>query len=85
MKGPFGPPHPVTCRRAALRFGFRFGAGYGIGRILVGWGLYLVAFAWMLYRDHLAGRTGQSMGMRLSGLRLVGEQTGQPIGGSQGG
>ena len=29
----------------------------------------------------LAGRTGQSWGKQVVGLRLVGEQTGQPIGG----
>ncbi|WCO65091.1 RDD family protein [Iamia majanohamensis] len=44
----------------------------------------LLAVAWILYNGYLAGETGQSYGMKQSGLRLVGEQTGQNIGGSQG-
>lgn len=44
----------------------------------------LLAVAWTLYQGYLAGETGQSMGMKQSGLRLVSEQTGQPIGGGQG-
>ncbi|CAN5498050.1 hypothetical protein BH10ACT1_BH10ACT1_42450 [soil metagenome] len=60
--------------------GFRFSGS----RLFLGWGLYLLAFAWTLYQGSLAGTTGQSMGMKQSGLRLVGEQNGQPIGSSQG-
>jgi uncharacterized RDD family membrane protein YckC len=44
----------------------------------------LLPVAWALYMGYMAGQTGQSLGMRQSGLRLVGETTGQPIGGSQG-
>lgn len=44
----------------------------------------LLAVAWILYNGYLAGETGQSFGMKQSGLRLVGEQTGQNIGGGQG-
>jgi uncharacterized RDD family membrane protein YckC len=49
-----------------------------------GYGLELAAVAWSLYNGYLAGTTGQSIGMRQSNLRCVGESTGQPIGGSQG-
>ncbi len=41
-------------------------------------------FGWGLYIGYLAGQTGQSLGMKQSGLRLVGEDTGQPIGANQG-
>lgn len=44
----------------------------------------LLPVAWALYMGYLAGTTGQSLGMRQSGLRCVGEATGQPIGASQG-
>jgi uncharacterized RDD family membrane protein YckC len=50
----------------------------------VSFGLTLLPVAWALYNGYLAGQTGQSIGMRQSNLRLVGEATGQPIGGSQG-
>ncbi|HYI62638.1 MAG TPA: RDD family protein [Acidimicrobiales bacterium] len=46
--------------------------------------IQLAAVGWALYNGYLAGQTGQSIGMKQSGLRLVGEQTGQPIGGNQG-
>jgi len=64
--------------------GFGFTTDFSGGSLFLGWGLYLVAFAWTLYQGHLAGSTGQSMGMKQSGLRLVGEQSGQPIGSQQG-
>jgi uncharacterized RDD family membrane protein YckC len=51
---------------------------------LPGFGVTLLAVLWALYNGYLAGQTGQSIGMRQSKLRLVGESTGQPIGGSQG-
>ena len=44
----------------------------------------LLPVAWALYIGYLAGTTGQSLGMKQSGLRCVGEATGQPIGASQG-
>lgn len=46
--------------------------------------LSAAAAGWGIYNGYLAGQTGQSTGMKQAGLRLVGEQTGQPIGGSQG-
>jgi uncharacterized RDD family membrane protein YckC len=44
----------------------------------------LAALAWALYQGYLAGQTGQSMGMKQAGLRLVDTRTGQNLGGSQG-
>ena len=46
--------------------------------------LQLAALAWALYNGYLQGETGQSTGKKIAGLRLVGETTGQPIGGGQG-
>ncbi len=46
--------------------------------------LGLAALGWALFNGYQAGQTGQSFGMKQSGLKLVGEQTGQPIGGGQG-
>lgn len=44
----------------------------------------IATIGWVLFNGYQAGQTGQSFGMKQSGLRLVGEQTGQPIGGNQG-
>ncbi|MEJ7583487.1 MAG: RDD family protein [Acidimicrobiales bacterium] len=63
------------------------GVGFGtfdIGGLFLSWAIWLLPLAWTLYQGHLAGSTGQSMGMKQSGLRLVGEQTGQLIGSQQG-
>jgi len=46
--------------------------------------IQLATIGWVLFNGYKAGETGQSFGMKQSGLRLVGEQTGQNIGGSQG-
>ncbi len=68
---------------------FFLGLGIGstsfdIAGLFLSWAIWLLPLAWTLYQGHLAGSTGQSMGMKQSGLRLVGEQTGQPIGSQQG-
>jgi uncharacterized RDD family membrane protein YckC len=44
----------------------------------------LLSFAWSIYNAYLNGATGQSVGKRLTGLRVVSESTGQPIGGGMG-
>jgi hypothetical protein len=44
----------------------------------------LATIGWVLFNGYQAGETGQSFGMKQSGLRLVGAQTGQNIGGTQG-
>jgi uncharacterized RDD family membrane protein YckC len=42
---------------------------------------FLINLGWWIYnRGYLAGTTGQSWGKKLLNLRLIGEQTGQPIG-----
>jgi uncharacterized RDD family membrane protein YckC len=44
--------------------------------------LYLLGIVVLAYnRWYLAGKTGQSWGRKAMGIRLLGEQTGQPIGG----
>lgn len=45
---------------------------------------YVAAVGFSIYNMYLNGATGQSVGKRLTGLKVVGEQTGQPIGGGMG-
>jgi uncharacterized RDD family membrane protein YckC len=54
----------------------------GISRNPVIWLLAIVAsIAWWIYNRCIqAGRTGQSLGKRTLGLRLISENTGEPIG-----
>ena len=53
------------------------GAGPAIGLIF-----YLAALGWVVYnRWYRAGTTGQSLGKSATNVRLISEQTGQPIGG----
>jgi uncharacterized RDD family membrane protein YckC len=54
-----------------------------IGWLLTAFVLQLAALGFMIYnRWILAGRTGQSIGRRVLKIRLIGEQTGRPIGGA---
>jgi len=54
----------------------RGGAGAAIGGLL-----YLAGVGWFVYnRCFQAGRTGQSLGKKVTGIWLLGEDTGQPIG-----
>ncbi len=65
--------------------GFSFGYSSDAGFLwLLGSLLQVAAVGWALFNGYQAGQTGQSFGMKQTGLRLVGEQTGQNIGGSQG-
>ncbi|CAN5630831.1 hypothetical protein BH24ACT4_BH24ACT4_19460 [soil metagenome] len=75
--GPF-----ILANIISLPLGYSPG-NFGSG-LLIGWAIFLLPFGWALYMGYMAGETGQSLGMKQSGLRLVGEQTGQPIGGNQG-
>jgi uncharacterized RDD family membrane protein YckC len=50
----------------------------------LGYLLQLVALAWTLFQAYQAGATGQSMGKKLAGIRLVREADGQVIGGGLG-
>jgi uncharacterized RDD family membrane protein YckC len=52
-----------------------------IGKLPVSLLFWLIAVAiWIYNRGYLAGTTGQSWGKKVLNLRLVGEETGQPIG-----
>lgn len=44
----------------------------------------LVAIAFLFYNAYLNGQTGQSIGKRVVGTKVVGAETGQPIGGGMG-
>jgi uncharacterized RDD family membrane protein YckC len=50
----------------------------------LGFVLQLAALAWGLYNAYLGGQTGQSIGKKQIGLKLISEQTGQVIGGGAG-
>ncbi len=56
------------------------GAGAAVGGVLIALG-YLAAFGLQLWnRVFRQGRTGQSWGKKIVGIRLVAEHTGQPVG-----
>jgi uncharacterized RDD family membrane protein YckC len=65
-----GPADPQT--------GMTTYSGAAWGFATVGWLLALVLAAWN--RWFRAGRSGQSIGKQVMGLKLVSERTGQPIG-----
>ena len=49
--------------------------------MIIGLGAMLVSLGWVSYnRWHLAGKTGQSVGKRVSKIRLIGAETYAPIG-----
>lgn len=56
----------------------------GIIGILVLIAAWLAAIAMWISYSYQAGKTGQSPGMRMQGIRCISEETGQPIGGGQG-
>ena len=39
---------------------------------------------WIFYNAYLTGQTGQSIGKKIAGVKIVSEQTGMPIGGGMG-
>ncbi len=45
---------------------------------------YIAGIAWALYNAYQGGATGQSVGKKMVGTRLIGEADGQPIGGGLG-
>lgn len=57
-------------------------AAYGSGARWIGVLAEYAAIGWVGYNQYRAGVTGQSLGKRLAGLRLVREDDGQPLGGS---
>jgi uncharacterized RDD family membrane protein YckC len=52
--------------------------------VLLGLIVYIAAACSGLYFAFLGGATGQSPGKAITGLKIVGEETGQPIGGGMG-
>ena len=49
--------------------------------MIIGLGVMLISLGWVAYNRWLiAGRTGQSLGKRVTKIRLVGEETNAPIG-----
>jgi len=46
--------------------------------------LILVAYAWGFYNGYLNGQTGQSTGKKMQNIKVVSQETGQPIGGGVG-
>ena len=84
-----GPPLADFGKRALSAlidwFGPAIVAGifYSISRPL-GFLFQLAALAWTLYNAYLGGQTGQSIGKKQAGIRLISEGTGQPIGGGMG-
>jgi uncharacterized RDD family membrane protein YckC len=56
--------------------------GHGGAGPAVGYIFYLAGLGWLVYnRWYRAGTTGQSLGKSATNVRLISEQTGQPIGG----
>lgn len=56
-----------------------FGGSQTLGNLLS-----LLALAWGLYNAYLNGSTGQSIGKKVAGLKVVDANTGQLIGGGKG-
>lgn len=52
--------------------------------VLVGLLVYLAAIGASFYFTYMTGATGQSPGKKVMGIKVVNEQTGQPIGGGLG-
>ena len=44
----------------------------------------LGAFGFGLYNAYLNGETGQSVGKKMQGIKVISQETGQPIGGGMG-
>lgn len=59
------------------------GAGVGVGLLLMFLGLALIVGIWVWNRVLKMGRTGQSVGKKMFGQKLVNATTGQPIGPGQ--
>lgn len=52
------------------------------GIIFLGW---IAAIAWVLYNyGYVGGTTGQSMGKKIAGIKLINVSTGQPVGAGMG-
>jgi len=56
-----------------------FSISYGLGSLIS-----LIGLGFAIYNGYLNGETGQSIGKRVNGTKVLGEATGQPIGGGAG-
>ena len=64
---------------AAIAAGFFYTFSSALGTLV-----WLAALAWGLYNSYLGGETGQSIGKKQAGIRLLRESDGRPIGGGLG-
>jgi uncharacterized RDD family membrane protein YckC len=59
-------------------------SGFGFGPNWVGLGVGILPVGFILWNGYQAGETGQSLGMKQAGLKMVDQTTGQLVGGSRG-
>ncbi len=64
-----------------ILFGIGSAIGGGTGTFFTFLGGLWMLFTSIYNRWYLSGKTGQSWGRKALGIRLIGEQTGRPIGG----
>jgi uncharacterized RDD family membrane protein YckC len=57
---------------------------WGNGPRVTGWVISFVGLVWAIYNAYLAGKTGQSTGKRLAGIRLARYADGQVVGAAYG-
>ncbi|HTJ71848.1 MAG TPA: RDD family protein [Actinospica sp.] len=57
---------------------------WGTGPRVIGWVIAVAGLVWAVYNAYLAGKTGQSTGKRMSGIRLARYADGQPVGAGYG-
>ena len=57
---------------------------WGNGPRVTGWVISFVGLVWAIYNAYLAGKTGQSTGKRLAGIRLARYTDGQVVGAAYG-
>ena len=95
-QAPYGQPQMPASAYAnwgqrVVSFLIDYVPGFILGAIFASAGVsslaiifYILGLAWALYNAYQAGATGQSIGKKTMGVRLINETTGQPIGGGLG-
>ncbi|MGH8891390.1 MAG: RDD family protein [Acidothermaceae bacterium] len=95
-QAPYGAPQMPASAYAnwgqrVVSFLIDYVPGFVIGAIFAGAGVtsleiifYILGLAWALYNAYQGGATGQSIGKKTMGVRLISEANGQPIGGGVG-
>jgi uncharacterized RDD family membrane protein YckC len=77
----FGIGYLIFIVRLALSDGSTLHVEGAAVAMIIGLSVMLGSLGWIAYnRWHLAGRTGQSLGKRVSKIRLIGDETKAPIG-----